>query len=133
MVALAIRLSDAGVADYWDDVDQMVRNHLVEQQLTDADLLQKVSDEGIVRPPGSQWWTRGERSPRQQTFYPGQEVAENVIKRTLGVYAGRSRPTSIPDTWVMQCCTLNGTQGLYYAWEAAVRSSDGKALRSTCC
>jgi hypothetical protein len=34
MTALAIRLSDAGVGDYWDDVDSYVRNHLVEQQHT---------------------------------------------------------------------------------------------------
>ena len=26
----------------------------------------------------------------------------------------------------MQCCTGNGTQGLYYAWEGIVRCSDGK-------
>ena len=28
--------------DYWDDVDSAVRNHLVEQQLTRKDLLEKV-------------------------------------------------------------------------------------------
>ena len=32
-VALGIRLSDLGTGDYWDDVDQCVRNHLVEGQL----------------------------------------------------------------------------------------------------
>jgi hypothetical protein len=35
MVGLGIRLSDAGLGDYWDDVDAVVRNQLVEQQLTD--------------------------------------------------------------------------------------------------
>jgi hypothetical protein len=34
-LALAIRLCDAGVGDYWDDVDSYVRNHLIEQQHTD--------------------------------------------------------------------------------------------------
>jgi hypothetical protein len=32
MIALAIRLSDAGIGDYWDDVDSYVRNQFVEQQ-----------------------------------------------------------------------------------------------------
>jgi hypothetical protein len=34
-VALSIRLCDAGVGDYWDDVDSYLRNHLIEQQHTD--------------------------------------------------------------------------------------------------
>jgi hypothetical protein len=31
LVGVYIRLSDAGAGDYWDDVDHIVRNHLVEQ------------------------------------------------------------------------------------------------------
>ena len=33
---LAVKLSDAGIGDYWDDVDYIVRNELIEQQFTDA-------------------------------------------------------------------------------------------------
>ena len=121
-VALGIRLSDAGLGDYWDDVDQSVRNHLVEAQLVRADLLEKVSEAGPARPPGSQWIV-----PYEPTvIYPGQEVAENVIERTLGVFASHLRATNVPTTWVAQCCTANGTQGLYYAWEGIVRCADGK-------
>jgi len=36
---LAVKLTDAGVADYWDDVDYIVRNQLVEQQFTDAKVM----------------------------------------------------------------------------------------------
>jgi hypothetical protein len=36
---LAVKLSDAGVADYWDDVDYIVRNQLVEQQFTDVEVM----------------------------------------------------------------------------------------------
>ena len=32
---VAIKLSDAGVGDYWDDVDEYVRNTLVEDQIVD--------------------------------------------------------------------------------------------------
>jgi len=34
-IALGVRLSDAGLGDYWDDVDALVRNRLIEQQYVD--------------------------------------------------------------------------------------------------
>jgi hypothetical protein len=36
---LAVKLTDAGVGDYWDDVDYIVRNQLAEQQFTDAKVM----------------------------------------------------------------------------------------------
>lgn len=98
---------DAGLD--WDDVDAVIRNHLVEQQLTRADLLEKVAAASPVRKPE-------ERSP-----HPRRESEENVIARSLGQFAGLSSPTRIPKPWVMQCCTANCSRGLYYAWEGAVR------------
>ena len=128
MVALGIRLSDAGIADYWDDVDQLVRNQLVEGQLVNAQLLEQVSTAGPERPPGSQWWQAllGDISYDPLTIHPGQEATDRVIERSLGVFAGDSSPTSL-QPWVMQCCTGNATQGLYYAWESIVRGEDGHA------
>jgi hypothetical protein len=32
MIALAIKLSDQGLGDYWDHVDQIVRNHFIDAQ-----------------------------------------------------------------------------------------------------
>ena len=109
LVALGIRLSDARIGDYWDDVDAVVRNQLVEQQLVRADLLERVAEASAPR------------DPRQSSRYPNQEVREKVIERSLGNFAGQSSPTSVPKTWVMQCCTGNATQGLYYAWEGILR------------
>ena len=43
MIALGVRLSDAGVGDYWDDVDAVARNQLIEQQLTDAAALERIA------------------------------------------------------------------------------------------
>lgn len=114
LVALGIRLSDAGIGDYWDDVDAVVRNQLIEQQLVRADALQRVAD---ASPDGS----------KESDPYPGQEVREHVIARSLGNFGGHSTPVSIPQPWVMQCCTGNGTQGLYYAWEGIVREEADSA------
>ena len=115
IVALGIRLTDSGAGDYWDDVDAVVRNHLTEQQIISADLLKTVSSASSVRPAE-------EYSP-----YPKQECEEHVIERSLGCYGCHSTPVSIPKPWVSQCCTANGTQGLYYCWEGAVREDNGTA------
>jgi hypothetical protein len=48
---------------------------------------------------------------------------EDLYPRTLGVYGGTALPTSVPNAWVMHCCTANASQGLYYAWEGAVRET----------
>lgn len=109
LVALGIRLSDAGIGDYWDAVDSVARNQLVEQQLVRKDLLTQVSEAGPEQPPD------------QPGIYPGQELREDVIERSLGIYGGHATPTSMPNVWSMTCCTGNGTQGLYYAWEGSVR------------
>jgi len=110
MVALAIRLCDAGVGDYWDDVDRYVRNHLVEQQFIDANLLKKCSETG-----GS----HKAQGP--------QETSDRVIERNLGCFAGRGMVDHDPNPAIMHCCTGNGTQALYYAWESIIRCNNGVA------
>lgn len=125
MTALAARLSDAGVGDYWEDVEQIARNHLVEQQLIDAARLRSAAKAGPRRPPDSTVAT-GYFQPDPGRL-PGQLVGENVIERSRGVFGGLSQPDGIPHPWTMQCCTGNGTQGLYYAWESIVRCSEGLA------
>jgi hypothetical protein len=113
LVALGVRLTDAGLGDYWDDVDAVARNQLVEGQLISGDLLERISE--ASEPLG------------EHEVYPRQESTDNVIARSLGNFAGMSTPADIPRPWVMQCCTGNGTQGLYYAWEAIVRGEGDSA------
>ena len=116
LVALAIRLSDMGLGDFWDDVDALARNQLVEQQLTCAEDLARISGQHTEK-----CWC--EKAP-----HPGQLSYENVIAGSLGCYGGTAGPTSIPHAWIMHCCTSNATQGLYYAWEGIVREAGDKAL-----
>jgi len=42
LAGIAIKLSDSGAGDYWDDVDQYVRNQVVEDQLTDVSALKEL-------------------------------------------------------------------------------------------
>ena len=38
-----MRLSDAGLGDYWDDVDALVRNRLIEQQYVDLPAMRQIA------------------------------------------------------------------------------------------
>ena len=116
LVGLGIRLSDAGLGDYWDDVDAVARNQLVEQQFVRADDLRRVSEQFKDKE-----WDRA-------NAHPGELCFDDVFERSVGVFAGQGLPTSIPNPWVMHCCTGNATQGLYYAWEGIVREHGDKAV-----
>ncbi len=102
MIAMAIKLTEAGIGDYYEDVDQAVRNQLVESQYLRADFLQQIADAApkhIAKPP--------------------QETSERVIERCIGSMApmlvvGYDKP------FCLHCCTGNGTQAFYYAWSRIV-------------
>jgi hypothetical protein len=107
VVALGVKLSEAGLGDYWDDVDACVRNQLIEQQFTDPDMIERA---------------------RRRTL----EVApqKNYLEREfLGGYCGGAGLTSIEENcfYPSACCVPNAALGLYYAWESIVRCQDGGA------
>jgi len=112
LVGMAIRLTDSGAGDYWDDVDAVVRNQLVEQQITDAPALAAFC---ASQPEG-----------KRQTEFPRHfETTEDVVNRSVGVFYGITKPDVVTDPWVMHCCTGNASQGLYYVWEGALRERAG--------
>ena len=91
LVALAIRLTDTGQGDWWDDVDAIVRNHLVEGQLVDPYLLRRAAEASAGKEPPA--------------FRTGEACHDRVIERSLGIYAGLSTPAGITRPWSMLCCT----------------------------
>ena len=112
LLALAIRLTDAGVGEYWEDVDAWIRNQESEQQILDAGLAREVSGNGpehVVEPP--------------------RETDDRVIERCLGAFPiyGPYPTVTSGDVHIGGCCMANNSQGLYYVWEAIVRFSDGVA------
>jgi len=115
LVGMAIRLTEAGVGDYWDDVDAVVRNQLVEQQITDGAALTAFC---AAQPEG-----------RPQTEFPASyATTDDAVNRSVGVFYGITKPNVVTDPWVMHCCTGNASQGLYYAWEGALREDAGAAI-----
>ncbi|HMC65759.1 MAG TPA: hypothetical protein VKI65_12540, partial [Gemmataceae bacterium] len=101
-VVNAVRLSDAGLGDFWDDVDYTVRNHLAEQQFTDL-----------------------EEMRRHLRLRAGSDE-DALLQKFLGAFYAGS-PTRIRSNGFAGCCTVNGAQGLYYAWHGITRFDNGVA------
>ena len=69
LIAMAIKLSDAGLGDYWDDVESVVRNQMVEQQFTSLEKMEALAGVG--------------------------KKNEAVLKKFLGGFGG-AEPTAAP-------------------------------------
>jgi len=112
MLGLAVKMSAAGVADYWDDVDRWVRNQFTEQQLTSTDWIQKAAA----------------RSPHKEL--KPNETADKVAERNIGGFAGWAAPNDFTHRYlgyessIMHCCMGNGTRAMYYVWEHIVDHRD---------
>jgi hypothetical protein len=116
MIALGVKLSAAGLADYWEDVDRWTRNQFAENQL---------------RRTG---WLTGPTAARDLTQtriadHAVFQTTERVAERNLGAFAGW------PDVndWyigrgpgIMHCCTGNGTRAIYYVWQEILTHAAGR-------
>ena len=113
LCALGIRLSDLRLGDYWEDVDSLVRNMMMEQQLTDLEILQSISQRALGGGPSNSMVNR--------------ETVEKMPNRIVGLFASFSLSNSLPPSGIMGCCSGNATQGLYFAWEGALRCNHNTA------
>lgn len=104
MVYLATLLSEAGLADYWEDVDQYVRNQLVEHQWTDRALMEQVVRAHEEFTPDARY----------------QVAGDEVLDRLVGGFSSITDPTWNV-AWYTQCCNANVPHGMYKAWSAIIR------------
>ena len=112
MIGLALKLSAAGLGDYWDDADRWIRNQFAENQMLAADWAYRAGAGG----PAIQ----------DADFDPAVKTCDRVPERNIGAFAGW--PTA--NDWglgIMHCCTGNATRALYYIWEHMI-SYDGGVL-----
>jgi hypothetical protein len=98
MAELGVRLTDAGLGDYWDQVDSIVRNQLIEQQFSDLDLMRRVAKNG---------------------------PAAKYLEDYLGGFGEATATSTAPE--IYGCCSANTPMGLYYAWHGITRFDDGVA------
>ncbi len=118
MIGLALKLSAAGLGDYWDDADRWIRNQFAENQLRRADWVYRVSSGGLV-------WPR-RRVPRSQ-YDPLKTTVDHVPERNIGAFAGWPSANDFfngQGDGIMHCCTGNGTRALYYVWEHILSRRD---------
>ncbi|MFN8005667.1 MAG: glycoside hydrolase family 127 protein [Terriglobia bacterium] len=105
MIAIALKLTKAGVGDYWDDADRWLRNHFSESQLTSVDWVYRLA----------------EQSPRKPVAW--NETGDRVPERNIGAFAGLSTGNDFNvyapdhDSSIVHCCTGNSMRTLYYIWE----------------
>jgi len=109
MIAVALRLSEAGVADYWDDADRWIRNQFAEDQLTNIDWLDRLPKDIPIEP---------------------HSTTDRVPERNLGAFSGGPDPNDwaagVHMHVVGHCCTANGSRALYWIWERILRHADGR-------
>jgi len=87
---LALKLSEAGLGDYWDDIDAMARNHLSQMQFTSLDVMRKYSGNKLEN--------------------------DRLLKPFVGGF-GMAGPTTIQPQ-VIGCCSANGGLALYQTWRS---------------
>ena len=117
LVALTVKLAESGYGDYWEDADRVIRNHLIESQVTDREDLERI----VAHAP--------EREPEMQAGrIPGQDyIGDDVVDRGLGIFWSGIQADGVHGHWIMQCCTANGCRGLYMAWNAITRCNNDHA------
>jgi hypothetical protein len=96
---LAAKLSDAGMDDYWDNVDAIVRNHLIEQQFTDRNAMRKMSG--------------------------GDPKNDASLARFVGG-CGAGEPTAIKPE-IFGSSSASTAVAFYYAWHGITRFDQGVA------
>jgi hypothetical protein len=98
MIGLAVKMSNAGVGDYWDDADRWLRNQFAEQQVTDGS------------------WIPGVAAKQKAKPVESNETDKNVPESVVGGFLGRA--TGNEAGYVMpHCCTGNCLRAIYYVWE----------------
>lgn len=123
-LGLASTLANHGHPEYWDDVERMARNQLIESQFADSSWLDG-------EPGGS--------APDDTEQFAHREVGARMI----GAYAGWSSPThflaareSLNHHWggpelhdktrvFQNCCAGSGTHAFFTVWKNAARFENG--------
>ncbi len=108
LIGVAVKLTYAGMGDYWEDVDLYIRNHGVEMQFTPEDI-PYLKSLGEGKPP----------APQDPTA-----TTEGVIEAAVGGYVNGVPPYK--SSWSL-CCSPHGNMGLFYAWDGTLRYSEGVA------
>ena len=136
LVAMAVKMSAAGVGDYWDDAERVIRNHLAEAQIMGRSVLDRIQahtppaddapaetadEEDDDTLPATSRPTSLGGEPKNKPATDSQVSTDRVLDRCVGTFLSYLMPASAMNWRTMSCCNANGCRGLYYAWEGTTR------------
>jgi hypothetical protein len=121
-VGLASTLANHGHPEYWDDVERVVRNQLIESQLVDASWLH--SDSTCE---DTEQFTCRDVGERMIGGYAGWSAPNHIlaVRETLGAHWGGDELHGKTRAF-QNCCGGSGTHAFFIAWKNAARFADGK-------
>lgn len=127
MTYLAVRMSQWGLGDYWEDVDQYVRNHLAELQIRDvARLAALVEKQPPLDPATLGAWCQGLDTHLAIQRSVGLFWSDATHPTLIPLFADRSPHASCLQ-WVV-CCSGNCTKALAVVWEGMVEADPAARL-----
>ena len=110
MIALALKLSQAGAGDYYGDAERWTRNHFAEAQLSSSD------------------WVNEQSQHQPASPLEAHECAYHTAERNVGAFAQGSSGNEFwvkgPDG-IVHCCTGNAARTLFYLWQDCVEFHEG--------
>ena len=114
MLAIGLKLTEAGAGDYWDDVDRWTRNQFVETQLLRTDWIDRMVENLPVAAVDKAYQT-----------------ADGTPERNVGAFLSWPSPNDgftgkRHGLGIMHCCTGNAARAIYYVWQNILRWEDGK-------
>ena len=135
MIVLALKMSLAGVGDYWEDVDRYLRNQFVEMQMLRTDWIETTMRARLETPQGLAWLRdkTGRPGGFRVNLSEGGTTAEQAAERAVGSFAGWASPNDfapvLEKSAIMHCCTGNGARALAYAWDSIVKPEGNGKMR----
>jgi len=121
MIILALRLSQAGAGDYWDDADRWMRNQYVESQMLHADwVCRMIERQGLYPRSARPRW----RKLVEEVFYTSDRVAE----RNVGAILSFRTPNDLFDPQFRPACHgvmwSTGGDAFYDIWSHAMQHAE---------
>ncbi|MFH1007432.1 MAG: hypothetical protein V1800_08025 [Candidatus Latescibacterota bacterium] len=117
MLTLAILLAEAGYERYWNDVERIARNHLIESQITSMEMYEPflVGLKHLVR--------------KVERVEDGWHSYDDIYARVVGATSGEGwanemyRPSNVG---ISGCCSPHMNKGFYLVWSHIITRAKGE-------
>jgi hypothetical protein len=104
-IGIGIMLTQAGMGDYWEEVDRLIRNTYLNMQVTSAD------------------WMKNRPLAYKKELEPGCYQPDDAADRCVGVWREHLERDYLDSS---SCCNGNCSRILYYIWDNIITDEDNK-------